>query len=257
MTAWDAVAQRLPKGKTGCPHGGGGMDAHTNRRAIALWALRAGFAAVLLGVVAFSLVTASMPTAEVETPPPGIVVGVPGGAVISAPPSQTATPSPIVTASPEPSMASPAPASPPPATPAPTGTPVAPIAAPSVAPPPATVPSTPVPTPAIVVAVADSPDAAVAAFYRDVVAGDFDAAYARWSDRMKATYPREGNLDERFDQTADITFSDLFTVERTGTTAVVQANFTETYDSGGSRAFIGYWRLILVDGRWLLDEPHY
>ena len=60
-----------------------------------------------------------------------------------------------------------------------------------------------------------------------------------------------------FDQTADITFSELFTAERTDTTAVVQANFTETYDSGGSRNFIGYWRLVLVDGRWLLDEPHY
>jgi hypothetical protein len=24
-----------------------------------------------------------------------------------------------------------------------------------------------------------------------------------------------------------------------------------------SRSFVGYWRLALVDGRWLLDEPHY
>ena len=112
------------------------------------------------------------------------------------------------------------------------------------------------PTP-IVVAVIDPPEAAVAAFYRDAVAGDFDAAYALWDERMRSTYPREANLDERFDQTADITFSALYTAERSDTTAVVQANFTETYDSGSSRDFIGYWRLVLVDGRWLLDEPHY
>ena len=141
------------------------------------------------------------------------------------------------------------------ATLAPTPMPAPASAPPSVPPPAPTDPSTPVPTPVIVVA--DSPDAAVAAFYRNVVAGDFDAAYALWSDRMKATYPREGNLDERFDETADISFSELFTAERTDTTAVVQANFTETYDSGASRAFVGYWRLVLVDGRWLLDEPHY
>jgi hypothetical protein len=37
----------------------------------------------------------------------------------------------------------------------------------------------------------------------------------------------------------------------------VQADFTETYDTGESRQFIGYWRLVQVDGRWFLDEPHY
>jgi hypothetical protein len=37
----------------------------------------------------------------------------------------------------------------------------------------------------------------------------------------------------------------------------VQANFTETYDSGSSNRFVGYWRLVRVDGRWLLDDPTY
>jgi hypothetical protein len=40
-------------------------------------------------------------------------------------------------------------------------------------------------------------------------------------------------------------------------TATVQANFVETYESGSTREFIGYWELIAVDGRWLLDAPHY
>ena len=39
--------------------------------------------------------------------------------------------------------------------------------------------------------------------------------------------------------------------------ATIEANFTETYDSGASQSFVGYWELVRVDGRWLLDEPHY
>ena len=231
------------------------MDEHIRRRAVAPWALRAGLAGGLLGVVLFSLVTAASPDADVPTRTPGIIVGIPGGAVIQAAPSATSGPS----STPTSRGAAPATPTPTPgatATPAPAPTAAPPSAPPSVGPPPATVPSTPVPT-AAVVAVVGAPEAAVATFYRHVVAGEFDAAYAVWSERMKSTYPRDGNLDERFDQTADITFSELFTAERTDTTAVVQANFTETYDSGGSRNFIGYWRLVLVDGRWLLDEPHY
>jgi hypothetical protein len=37
----------------------------------------------------------------------------------------------------------------------------------------------------------------------------------------------------------------------------VQADFVETNDAGDSREFIGYWRLVLVSGRWLLDAPTY
>lgn len=101
------------------------------------------------------------------------------------------------------------------------------------------------------------PDDAVIAFYRNVAAGNFDAAYAAWSDRMKAAYPREENLDQRFAETARIDFSQLYVAEQGGGRAAVQANFTEVYDSGGSRDFIGHWELIQVDGRWLLDAPHY
>ena len=106
------------------------------------------------------------------------------------------------------------------------------------------------------VAVSDPTDA-VAAFYGYASSGQFDAAYSLWSERMRATYPRQENLDERFDQTASVDFQQLSVVEQTADRATVQANFTETYDSGSSRVFVGYWRLVLVDGVWLLDEPHY
>ena len=140
-------------------------------------------------------------------------------------------------------------------TPAPTAPPVltetqppAPTAAPVAA-------ASPQPT-AVALALA-GPDDAVAAFYAHVVDGEFDAAYSLWSERMRAAYPRPENLDQRFDETASIVFQQLFVAEQVGDRATVQANFTETYDSGSSREFIGYWRLVRVDGRWLLDEPSY
>ena len=179
----------------------------------------------------------------------------PDGEVISK-----GTPTPIALPTPSPD-ATPAPTAEP--TPAPVTTP-APIAVATPAPRPTVAPTaapTPVPavTPAptaIVVAIAD-PEDSVASFYRNVAAGNFDAAYSLWSARMKAAYPRQENLDGRFAETERISFDALHTVERTATSAVVQANFTEFYDGGGSREFIGYWRLVLVDGAWLLDEPHY
>ena len=103
---------------------------------------------------------------------------------------------------------------------------------------------------------ADAADA-VGSFYALVTAGDLDAAYSLWSDRMKGTYPRQENLDERFASTADITFQDLAITEQSDDAATIEANFTETYDSGASQSFVGYWELVRVDGRWLLDEPHY
>jgi hypothetical protein len=117
------------------------------------------------------------------------------------------------------------------------------------------VPATPEPT--AVVASIDEPTDAVAAFYGFVVDEEFDAAYALWSDRMKNAFPRDDNLDGRFDDTAAITFSQLETVTSDANGAVVQANFVEQYESGATRQFIGYWELVLVDGSWLLDQPHY
>lgn len=186
---------------------------------------------------------------------PEIVVGTPGGEVLSqALPSATATATPDLTPSPRPT-AEPTPDGTPEPTAEPTDEPASAGSPTATAPPAATPAPTPAPS-AIIVAVAQ-PDDAVAAFYRHAAAGDFDAAYSLWSARMKATYPREDNLDGRFDETASIDFEALHVASQSGGSATVQANFVETYDSGSSRRFVGYWELILVDGRWLLDAPRY
>ena len=184
------------------------------------------------------------------SPSPTIVVGVPGGEVTSVEtPTPSAAPTPTATPTTEPT---PEPTAEPTAAATPRATPIVTPAPQPAAPAPTAAPD---PTP-VIVAMAQ-PDDAVAAFYANVTDGDFDAAYALWSDRMKATYPRQENLDERFDDTASITFHQLEVVQQSDGTAVVLANFTETYDGGGSRDFIGYWELIRDDGRWLLDAPHY
>lgn len=184
------------------------------------------------------------------TPTAAVVVGEPGGEVVNL---ATPTPTPEPSREPDPTAAGESPDVTAEETPAP-------VAAATPVPEPV---STPAPTlastppPAVAVASVGPADT-VAAFYRRVTAGQFDAAYALWSDRMKSTYPRTANLDERFDDTAAITFNQLAVVEQTATSATVQANFTETYDGGSSREFVGFWRLVPDGGGgWLLDEPHY
>lgn len=206
----------------------------TARRPARAWAV----AILLLALVGGGYLGSRWLIGATDGALPGIVVGTPGGvAALPSPTATAAAPTPTPTSTPAPSPSSttvPAPTSEP--TEAPTQTPG---------------PATPAP-----VAIA-APDDAVAAFYDHVAAGRFDEAYALWSARMKDAYPREGNLDGRFEDTADIAFDTLEVANQSATQATVQANFTETYDGGSSQRFVGYWRLVRVDGRWLLDEPTY
>ena len=208
------------------------------RRRPGAWLL--GAAGLLVLVAAVGAVLLQSPTLDVAaSPSASIIVGTAGGFVTSEGDPSAPPPSP-----------SPVPAEEPVATQEPT----APVVV-TATPPPA--PSEEPAEPTAVVLALAGPDDTVAAFYAHVVDGDFDAAYSLWSERMRAAYPRTENVDQRFDETAGIEFQQLFVAEQAGDRATVQANFTETYDSGSSRQFIGYWRLVRVDGRWLLDEPSY
>ena len=207
-----------------------------------------GLAALALVGVVLSAGTRHSDEAAVPVRTPeaigGVVIPTPGEAPEA--PDATATPAAPPTATPAQEAAFEA-------TPVPTA-----VAAPSPTPAPIVAIGTPAGTPAPSAAsAAADPAEAVLSFYQAVTAGDFDGAYALWDERMRATYPREPNLDNRFDETAEISFSQLSVAEVSGDAATVQANFTETADSGSSRQFIGYWRLVFVDGRWLLHEPHY
>jgi hypothetical protein len=212
---------------------------------LALWTL------VILSVVVIFVLALSREPHSAAVATPSIVIGMPGGVAVEI---ATSTPQPTPPpTTPTPSTATPRPTPEPTAAATPALATAAPAATPTVTP--ATVPPSVTPTPAVV-AVADPADA-VAAFYGYASSGQFDAAYSLWSGRMRATYSRQENLDERFDQTASVDFQELSVAEQTADRATVQANFTETYDSGSSRVFVGYWQLVLADGVWLLDEPHY
>lgn len=215
-----------------------------------VWPIVGASAAAVIGI-SVALALGGRGEEFARSPSPTIEVGLPRGEVISQPtptpratPVETITPTPTAEPTPDPtSIATSAP------TPAPTSVPQPTPA--STAPAPA---ATPEPT---VIVATGQPDDAVAAFYDHVAVGSFDAAYGLWSQRMRATYARSENLDGRFDDTAGIAFEQLYVAEQVGDRATVQANFVETYDSGATRRFVGYWRLVFVEGRWLLDEPHY
>jgi len=214
---------------------------------IRAWPLVAASLVVLVAAVGVLVLYRAAPDVA-ASPSPSVIVGAAGGFVTSQ-----GDPSGPPTA--EPPSPSPAPTEVPVATQAPVATAVGAASlppAPNSAPPP-----TPSPQPTAVALAVAGPDDTVAAFYAHVVDSEFDAAYSLWSERMRAAYPRRDNLDQRFDETASIEFQQLFVAEQAEDRATVQANFTETYDSGASRQFIGYWRLVRVDGRWLLDEPSY
>jgi hypothetical protein len=187
--------------------------------------------------------------------PTGVVVGTPRGAVLdsnldSTPePTERPTPEPTERPTPEPTKSP---------TPAPTRVPTpAPVAAATPVPAaPAPPRATPAPTP-IIVAIAETPDDTVATWYAYVVDGQFDAAYALWSPRMKANFERYGNLDNRWDDTASVSFNQIYVVEQTQSSAIVQVDFVETKDNGSSRRFVGWWELVRSGDGWLLDNPHF
>ena len=188
---------------------------------------------------------------------PEVVVGTPDGVAFPASPHDA--PASLAPVTPVASASAPAP-SPTAATPAPPA-PAPPTDAPPASSAPAPAPPTEVAVPAgsdlaDVTAVGEPIDT-VAAFYFHAEQHQADAAYALWSERMRAEFPRQENLDGRFDTTADITIVTIYVAEQFATSAKVQVEFVETYQSGSGRTFIGWWDLVVEDDRWLLDHPNF
>ena len=92
-------------------------------------------------------------------------------------------------------------------------------------------------------------------WYDLVVADRFDDAYALWSDRMRANFPREENLDGRWANTVSISVNDLRVLSASGDQMIVAIDFVETLANGSSRRFVGSWQLVASDSGWLLDSP--
>jgi hypothetical protein len=166
----------------------------------------------------------------------------------------TASPTPTVRPSPSPS-ASPSPS------PVTAVLPPAPTATPTVRPTPiATARPRPKPTTQPVVSRVPSrdPGETVVRFYDAVEAHDYDAAAALWSPRMRREYPPTRYIDGRFDATTRIVVNRV-RIEQMSLArqeAVVYIDITEHRSSGSARHWFGTWDLVLLDGRWLMDDPH-
>jgi len=156
------------------------------------------------------------------------VIGVAPVASASATPSPSASPSPSPSPTPKP-------------TPRPAAKPVTPTKPPAPRP-------------------ATTPAAAVTNFYAAVVRHDWDTAIALWSPSMQRRYPPQEWLIDRFKRTTRIDITRLRTdfVNTASGTARVEVSLVEYRTVEPSpRTFVGYWDLVLINGRWLLNDPHF
>jgi hypothetical protein len=98
------------------------------------------------------------------------------------------------------------------------------------------------------------------AFYDAVASHDWATATSLWSARMQGDYPPQQYLVDRFTPTTGIKILDIRTraVDGGAGTARVSVSLIEYRSVEPSpRTFAGYWDLVRVDGRWLLDHPSF
>ena len=89
---------------------------------------------------------------------------------------------------------------------------------------------------------------------------DWDTAIALWSPAMQQRYPPQQWLIDRFKYTTRIDITHLRTefVNVSAGTARVSLTLVEYRTVAPSpRTFVGSWDLVLINGRWLLNDPHF
>jgi hypothetical protein len=201
-------------------------------------------ALVLLFVFAAALLLA--PGNNNAPADPGVVIASPG-AFEARPPSPSMR---GATASPAPSP-----------TPAPTSR-ATPTLEPTARPTPEPTPRpTARPTPVVTPRPEISPAAAaVLDFYNAVTVHDWETAIALWSPSMQERYPPQEYLIDRFARTTEIDITRLRTISMdadAGRARVAVSLVEHRSIEPSPRTFVGAWDLVLVDGRWLLNDPDF
>jgi serine/threonine protein kinase len=175
----------------------------------------------------------------------------PGAVVHRAP---TSTPTATATSAPVPTKAAVAPMQAlPTSRPAPraTSTPVSPTSTPT--PPAPTAPAIP---PVSSSLAANTPQAAVQAFYTLVSDHQFQQAAQLWTPSMRAQYPPAVQINGRFSNTSRITILQLKPLSQTANSATVQVDLLEV--KGGRRQqYAGTWSLVRGTNGWLLNYPNF
>jgi hypothetical protein len=102
-----------------------------------------------------------------------------------------------------------------------------------------------------------SPSQTVIRFYVDIGHHDFAAAAALWSPALRQADPPTEYIDQRFALTRFIWVDGVRVIQQdpAGRTATVAAHVTETLANGTGQQFTGAWRLVRLQGVWLLDRP--
>jgi hypothetical protein len=101
---------------------------------------------------------------------------------------------------------------------------------------------------------ADDPSQAVASFYSLVSRHDFDPAAQLWSPHMRAAFPPQENINQRFSQTQSIRLQRVDVVNRDSAEATVAVDLVESATTG-QRHYVGTWQLVRGAGGWMLDQP--
>jgi cytoskeletal protein RodZ len=99
------------------------------------------------------------------------------------------------------------------------------------------------------------PGAAVANFYQMVGAHDFGRAAQLWSPRMRAAYPPDQNIDQRFSQTRQVAVNRAQVVSMNDGQATVAVDLTEI-TGARQQHYTGTWSLVRSGTGWLLDQPN-
>jgi len=102
---------------------------------------------------------------------------------------------------------------------------------------------------------ASDPGAAVSTFYSLVSSHQFDSAAQLWSPRMRAAFPPDANLTERFRQTQIVRLQRAEVISQDQSQATVAVDLIEQDGQAGQRHFVGNWYLVRAEDGWMLDRP--
>jgi cytoskeletal protein RodZ len=105
------------------------------------------------------------------------------------------------------------------------------------------------------VAAAGDPGAAVSSFYALVASHQFDQAAQLWSPRMRAAFPPQANIDQRFSATQSIRVQRADVLNQDQSQATVAVDLLEANAADGTRHYVGRWYLVRGASGWLLDQP--
>ena len=72
---------------------------------------------------------------------------------------------------------------------------------------------------------------------------------------MRAAFPPQANIDQRFSATRSIRLQRADVVSQDQSQATVVVDLVEANAAAGTRHYVGRWYLVRGSSGWLLDQP--